>query len=154
MEGKQRPLAKTGEEDTRVWVLGEPWPGPAPTWEEKGRAPSTGRKGAPMTTLSRLGWGGVPGSSWRSGRRELGTPPPLPTHLGPQNHLVHVGQALGTMSPPSRKLLHSQELLMARLGSSPFSGYLCQAALSSGAKLCTDFSCVFPFSSPSWCFHN
>lgn len=40
---------------------------------------------------------------------------------------------------------------MARLGSSLFSSYLCQSALSSGAKLCIDFSCVFPFSSPWPC---
>ena len=46
---------------------------------------------------------------------------------GPPN--PHPGQVLGTMFLPSWEPLPSPgELLMARLGSSLFSGYLCQGA--------------------------
>lgn len=108
---------------------------------------STGRKGAPRATLRGLGWAAGRDPAGDPGGGGEPTAPPRPPQV-PGRPSSHLGQALGTMSPPSRKLLRGQELLMARLGSRPFSGYLCQGALSCGAKLCIHFSYVFPFSSP------
>ena len=155
MEGRQRPLAQAEKADTRRGPGGVPEgprPGSPPTGVGKGTALRTGRKGAPRTALSELGWGlraSIQLETWKEGIGETTAPShPLQAPGPPSSHL---GQALGTMSPPSRKLLRSQELLMARLGSSPFSGYLCQRAPSWGARLCTDFRYVFPFSSPWPC---
>ena len=61
MEGKQRPLARTGEEDTRVWVLGEPWPGPAPTWGREGESPEYRPQGGANDHTQ---WAGVGRSAW------------------------------------------------------------------------------------------
>lgn len=76
---------------------------PGTSREEEGvESVITGHQGAPGPRARGLGWGQLPWSSWRSGRRtrEGGTLLPLPPHPQPP---CPPGQTLGTVPPPSRK---------------------------------------------------
>lgn len=121
---------------------------------------STGHKGAPKTTCS-LGRGllclpAAGALGVRVAGRGGGILLPLPTHLKPRTTpLVPTqdgprGQCTPPPKcPPPRKPLPSPgEPLMAKLGSSPLSGYLCQGDPPPSARLCAGYSPPSPLHGP------